>query len=121
MVLFKNSLWYPLRSREVKAICSNLSQKEETELSQFTHEAGKSHGTKIGIMAVVLVVLGNHVLPHWSFFPSLAVVMLVAMIIGWLLASPIRRKTKLMLCNTAYAKQMGYSPATLRLFSFQLG
>ncbi|CAN5911305.1 hypothetical protein BH11VER1_BH11VER1_13720 [soil metagenome] len=107
--------WYPFRSPEAKAIYENLTGDEALRLAQISWEI-----IPISIVTPfvtgALVRYGNQHFPGgWGFFTG----MVVAGLLVFLATVPSRIKWKRMLCDTAYARRVGYTPANLKLYALR--
>jgi len=123
MKISRKSSWYPFRSREVKDIYDHLTEEEFSRL----HEEAKLAGGKIGRESAAskgwlfpaAFVLGLTLHLSMLSFGALTFALGVPGIVrAWRKSGPIRQKFRQMLCETAYARQKGYSPATLRMYRF---
>ena len=60
--------------------------------------------------------------PYYPPYPSIFTPFLIAIplfvLVGWIGGTAIRKKQRLMLCETDYAKRMGLTPDTLPLYDF---
>jgi hypothetical protein len=114
------SYWYPFRSREVADITSHLTPEEDSSLRASATNYGSWMGPRIGVVSVVTVLSSSHFL-H-SFFASLIVSLAVTLIVIWTIyGSRMQKQRKWnrdFLCSTAYGRQSGYRPDSLRLCRF---
>jgi len=112
------SCWYPFRSPEVRAIYENLTPDEASQLQHFSRKTRVPVvATYIGLlMFAVSFVLIQYVQQPWGLAAIFAVAIILG-IIGLIGGAPIRSKTKKILCESTYAKEKGYTPETLRLYS----
>jgi hypothetical protein len=109
------SCWYPFRSKEVKEIYANLTPEEIYRLKDGTSAEGALFG--VGLFVVIYFPL-RFVPPHWGLIVQLAIALSIALIFGFFAGVPVRAKGKKLLCDSAYAKEKGYTPENLRLYSF---
>ena len=113
------SCWYPFRSPEVRAIYDNLTPDEASRLKQYSWKVGGPFGAIIGLMMFpVCLFLIQYVEQPWGIAGIFAVAITLGLIIGLIGGAPIRSKAKKILCESTYAKEKGYTPETLRLYSF---
>ena len=118
MKLSLASSWYPFRSPEVRAIYENLTPDEASQLKHFSRKTrAPVVATHIGLlMFPVSFVLIQYVQQPWGLAAIFGVAIILG-IIGLIGGAPIRSKTKKILCESTYAKEKGYTPETLRLYS----
>jgi hypothetical protein len=109
------SCWYPFRSKEVKEIYANLTPEEIYRLKDGTSANGALFG--FGSFVVIYFLL-SLVPPQWGAFMHYAIAISIALIFGFFAGAPLRKKAKRLLCDSAYAKEKGYTPENLRLYSF---
>ena len=113
------SCWYPFRSPEVRAIYENLTPDEASRLKQYSWKAGGLFGALVPLlMFPVLYYCIRYNQQPWGFLVVLAVAIPLGLIIGLVGGAPIRKRAKKMLCDSAYAKEQGYTLDNLRLYSF---
>lgn len=127
MAMTLNSLWYPFRSATVKDICDHLTPEESGRLKAFSRKFGALFGLALSAVLYPLawyLSLSTPVLASlregrvWPMFLMLAIMMAVVGPIGWIAAAPLRRRTRQMLCESAYAKRLGITPESLSLYDF---
>ena len=106
--------WYPFRSKEVKEIHANLTLEEIYRLEGTFANGALS----VFILITVLYFILNLVPPHWGFSVQISIGYLFVLIFSLFAKAPIRKKAKKLLCDSAYAKEKGYTPENLRLYSF---
>jgi len=70
-------------------------------------------------MSLVSFVLIQYIQRPLGIAGVFAVAIPLGLIIGLIGGAPLRSKAKKILCESAYAKEKGYSPDTLRLYSFR--
>jgi hypothetical protein len=111
------AFWYPFRSREVAEITSHLTANETLSLRRLSHEFGTWWGHRVGMVAVVSVLFGDH-FAH-AFMTSLlasCAVMCIAAPSVFVMGGGMKKREKIkqFLCSTGYARQAGYEPDSLR-------
>ncbi|MDC0325122.1 hypothetical protein OAM01_00020 [bacterium] len=112
---------YPFRSPEVMAIYENLTSDEASRFKQYSWIAGGLFGALVPTLLFPLLyyfIRHNQEEP-WVFLVVFAGAIPLGLIIGLVGGAPIRSKAKKMLCDSAYAKEQGYTPKNLRLYSFK--
>jgi hypothetical protein len=116
-------LKYPFRSREVRDICKHLTPDESRRFTTYGKKVGFVGGVAINLILYGLMFLWMWLCtPFYPPFPSFRVVWLMAipvgLLVGWIVFAGYRRKQRRMLCETDYAKRMGFTPDTLPLHDF---
>jgi hypothetical protein len=111
------SCWSPFRSPEVKEIYANLTPEEIHRLKDGTHLDGAMFGF---LSWMVFYILFRLIPADWGFFVQFAIVVAIVPIFGFFAAAPLRKHAKNLLCDSAYAREKGYTPENLRLYSFRL-
>jgi uncharacterized protein (TIGR03067 family) len=104
--------WSPLQSREVGEICSHLTKAEQNNLSVLgLVSSAWIVGTCFGIPAFIHSNLGSG---KW-------IVALVWVILFAVSIPMLERMVRHFLCSTTWARERGFAPEQLRLFSFSGG
>lgn len=116
------ALWYPFRSAEVTDICRHMTPEETRQLTANARKVGLIAGIGSSLILYPLFWMLAFYTPlypprPWSLLVLLGIAIPLGLLIGWIGFSGIRRKQIQMLCETDYAKQKGYKPQTLRLYS----
>jgi hypothetical protein len=114
-------LRYPFRSAQVKDICEHLTAAESRRIVAHARRRGFLLGT---LLSLILFPLGQYLVfrtplyppRSWTFLVLFSVMAPLAFLLGWALTRGVRKKQVQMLCETDYAKRMGYSPDTLPLY-----
>jgi hypothetical protein len=101
--------WSPFQSEDVRKICAHLTVYELTELRR----RARAYGTWGGITGAIPIGLAVAFPNPWTY----ALVASLLLVHGARLPS-VWRAQKQFLCSTAWARQAGYTPDRLRLFSF---
>ncbi len=127
---------YPFRSAEVTGILSNLTEGELGRIRPFFDLTPrvKCKSLRNWVIATGLLSISLSVLAIWTvidyFFHadwSHLLVMCTCLILSTafqlctgrsVTAALFMKMYKGVLCDTAYAREMGYTPETLRMFSF---
>jgi hypothetical protein len=113
--------WYPFRSKEVKAIYENLTTDEASRLKQHSWKVGGVFGVLIPILFFPIFLFSMPYFPEQGrLWWTLIFAIPLGLIVGLIGGAPIRSKAKKLLCESAYAKQKGYTADNLRLYSFGL-
>jgi hypothetical protein len=102
----------PFQSPEVRDICRNMTGAERSEVSRL----GALYGVWVGLTfgAPLGLAFGYRSEP----FVAIAAAM-VTVHLAWL---PLwQRRQRRFLCSTAWARERGFTPGRLRLFSFRTG
>jgi hypothetical protein len=75
------------------------------------------------VLFLPLFFLARFLIAHFGIPESLLLMLVIAIpigvFVGWIGFAPTRKKASQLLCDTAYAKQRGFTPANLRLYSFK--
>jgi len=104
--------WSPLQSQEVREICSHLTRAERNHLSLLAFlSAVWIVGTYSGMPAFIRSNSGSGKWIVASVWAILAVVTIPM----------LQRLMRHFLCSTTWAKERGFAPGQLRLFSFSRG
>lgn len=116
------ALWYPFRSAEVSDICRHMTPEETRQLTARAWKTGLIAGIVPSLIfypLFLVLALYTPLYPPrpWSLLVLLGIAILVGLLMGWIGFAGIRRKQIQMLCETDYAKQKGFTPQTLRLYS----
>jgi hypothetical protein len=101
--------WAPFQSRDVREICTHMTKAEKRE--------GQRRGALYGLWVAATFAIP---LSQAMFFPNPALVTIAAILIIIHIACVplwLGRQRKYF-CSTAWAKEQGFSPERLRLFSF---
>ena len=116
------SCWYPFRSSEVKAIYDNLTPDEASRLKQFSWKTGSSFGVLLSVPLFLLMFacqFGVQYFPQpWGVVLIFALTLPYVLLVG-LRGATIRSQARKILCESAYAKEKGFTPENLRLYSFE--
>jgi hypothetical protein len=111
-----SSLWSPFQSAEVREICAHLTPEEHTRVL----EDGRQRGEQLGRwIAISFGLVAASFL--WSWQVGLVVLFLFMVylsVLGLARIRAMRRRTKELLCETAWARSRGYTPERLRLTMF---
>jgi hypothetical protein len=118
-----HALRYPFRSREVRDICKHMTPDESRRLIAYTRKFGFVGGILISVLMYSLMFpLMWMCTPFYPPYPLFLTPFLIAiplgLFVGWIGFAGFRKKQRLMLYETDYAKQMGFTPDTLPLYSF---
>ena len=104
--------WSPLQSQEVGGICTHLTKAERNHLSVLgLLSSAWIVGTGFGVPAFIRSNSGSG---KW-------IVALVWMILFAVSIPMLQRMVRHFLCSTAWARERGFAPEHLRLFSFSGG
>jgi hypothetical protein len=124
MNLSEASISYPFCSPEVKDIYDHLTADELARIQKYSVKAGIVAGLlPFLVFFLPLFILARFLIAHFGIPESLLFMLVIAIsigvLVGWIGFAPIRKKASRLLCDTAYAKQRGFTPANLRLYSFK--
>jgi hypothetical protein len=108
----------PLLSREAKDIMKNMNDVELSLWKIFARKEGAKYGIICGLVCAITPQL-LQVFFDFHFLTDLVITVVISVTFGWILATPIRSKTKTLLCNTCYAKNLSIVPQSLRLYAFE--
>ncbi|MCX6857825.1 MAG: hypothetical protein NTV80_23310 [Verrucomicrobia bacterium] len=111
------SCWYPFRSPEVRDIHANLTPEEIYRLNVGTFAEGALH---VIILTAGIYFLLSLVPPQWGFTAHIALMYASGLLFSLMAEAHMRKKAKKLLCSSAYAREKGYTPQDLRLYSFRL-
>ena len=116
-------LRYPFRSPEAKDICDHLTLDESCRWAAYWRKTGAITGIIIFLLIYPFVFsfqafLGSYLPRPWSTVVLFCAVIPVGFLIGWISRAPFRNGAERILCETEYAKQMGFTLGNLRLYSF---
>jgi hypothetical protein len=119
----RDVLKYPFRSRQVRDICKHLTADESRRFIVHGRKAGFALGILGGLVMYPLMFLLLRICtPYYPPNPPIRVIcfifVLVVLPVFWILPVGARRKQRRMLCETDYAKRMGFTPDTLPLHDF---
>jgi hypothetical protein len=104
--------WSPLQSPEVGEICSHLTKAEQNHVSVLgLISSAWIVGTCFGIPAFIRSNSG----------PGKWIVALVWVVLLAVSIPMLQRMVRHFLCSTAWARERGFAPGQLRLFSFSRG
>ena len=102
--------WSPFQSKEVREICAHMTDAEHTKLSRRAYLYGA------WVFATVARPSSSALGNRNPAVIGIAVVLLVVHVV----CIPIwQRMQRNFLCSTAWAREHGYTPKQLRLFSFR--
>jgi hypothetical protein len=112
---------YPFRSAQVKDICEHLTADESRRILAHARRFGLLFGL---LISLILFPLGQYLTFHtplypprsWTFVVQFLILAPLAFLLGWAFSRGYRKKQIQMLCDTDYAKRMGYTPDTLPLY-----
>jgi hypothetical protein len=118
----KSTFWYPFRSAEVQEINEHLSPDERLRLEAHSGRWGAVFGigtffAVYALMRLVDPLLRPHAGPSWTLLILAVMAVPLGLLIGWTAGVPWRRKVRRILCETEYARQRGFTPETLPLYS----
>ena len=128
MKSFLASRRIPFHSSAVSAIYDNLTPEEATLLKEYYRTAGGVYSWKAGalfggLMGLLTFPALNYCIRYtqqpWGFLGLLVVAILLAFVIGLIRCVPIRKRVIRILCDSAYAKEKGYTPDNLPLYSYR--
>lgn len=113
--------WAPFQSKKVREICAHLTDEEFDTLVQesmnFVTVVGKWFVVPISITgAVAYVIIANY-----GGSIAFALVPCALIFVSLALVPRLQKIQKELLCSTAWAKEQGIEPDSLKLFSFQAG
>ena len=114
--------WYPFRSQDVKDIYDHLTDKEYEKLRDHGREAG---GGEMEWMwfPVVVAFAGPFIVSALPIGTQciliFAFTLTAGLLGGYFGGKKDRQRTKEILCSTQFAIQKGFTPKTLKFFSFQ--
>lgn len=102
--------WSPFQSTVVKEIYANMNSQEFDDLYRHASMCGFLNGISVGIVIFVF---------HKPF--SIATILAVFLIILQIVSQRrFNKKLKAFLCSTDWAKSRGYTPESLKLYSFRI-
>ena len=124
MNISETAISYPFCSPEVKDIYDHLTADELARIQRYSAKVGFVAGLlPFLVLFLPLFFLARLLIAHYGTLESVLVLLVIATLIGvfigWICFAPFRRKASQLLCDTAYAKQKGFTPANLRLYSFK--
>lgn len=102
--------WSPFQSPEAKAIYSNLTMYEYQELQKLTNGFAIRNGLICGVCA----------LAFQQPYIILKVIALTILILHYFNQTSLIDELKVFLCSTEWAKSRGYTPESLKLYSFRI-
>lgn len=112
----QGSLWSPFQSPEVREICAHLAPEEHERVLGDASRWGRQLGKWI---AIPIGFVGASFIWSWQVGSALLVVFTVYLAaLGLPRMRAMHRRTKELLCETAWARSQGYSPERLRLTTF---
>jgi hypothetical protein len=112
----RKSTWSPFQSLEVRDICAHLTPEEHARVLNDAGERGKQLGQWIAVPFGVAV---GSFMWSWQVGSALVLLFVVYMAVSGIpRIRCMRRKTKQLLCETAWARSRGYRPEKLRFMSF---
>lgn len=116
--------WYPFRSTAVRDICDHLTLHEQRQLKVIGMKTGLGMGALLGLMNLLLMVVifsaaMRYVPQAWQLVFFFAASQPIGLFVGWIVGKPLRRRQRQFLCETEYARRIGYTPDTLPLYESQ--
>jgi hypothetical protein len=117
-----HSLWYPFRSSEVTDLFRHLTPEESRRLTAYSWKAGLICGIVPSLFLYpFLWILAFHTPLYpprpWSILVLFAIAIPLGLLIGWIGFAGVRKKVRVMLYETDYAKRMGFVPDALPLYN----
>jgi len=112
---------YPFRSNEVRDICAHLTAEENGRVSASTWWYGALVGglgflLLYGLLTHSVTVLVAYVPLEFTLLVIIALAMPVSLIFSWIATIPLRRRRTRLLCETEYARRMGFTSQSLPLY-----
>ena len=100
--------WHPCRSSEARDICAHMTGEERTKWLWFSILVGGVVGILVGGQCILATFLPSLTISNMGMYCVL-IAALAPLALKW---------QRRFLCSTAWAKQRGFAPDTLRLFDF---
>ena len=115
--------WSPFQSRDVREICAHLTDDEIDMFVERAKDFGAMIGARITSPIAIMTALAFVIIAFViiAFYGGLIVFFLIPC--AWILVNSTflqrhLKKNKELLCSTAWAKEQGFEPDRLKLFSF---
>ncbi|WZO97470.1 hypothetical protein EP7_004504 [Isosphaeraceae bacterium EP7] len=109
--------WSPFQSPEVRAICENMTPDERNTSMRM----GGFYGVWVAATLQVPLMVGVMSFVRGWWMPWLPLLAGGLVVVHLACIAPFRRRMRVFLCSTAWAKSRGFDPETLRAFSLRQG
>ncbi len=125
MMRFDGNFWYPFRSREVRDVCAHLAPDENRRLRAQAMRSGLIMGSIFGLLGLfslyslltrLTLTVGTYFPRGYSFLVLFSLAIPLGLLMGLIMGMPFRKRTAAILCDTEYARQMGYTSESLALY-----